>query len=177
VLEPVRLDEGRDERLIRDIEEHRARAYDDRNDDQLRETERVCPGCERNRDQREAAGDIGDDHRAPARPAVDQDPGGQPQQRVRRKLGCFQQSNLKGGRMHPEDGDRGQGERADRGTEDARGLARPEPVELPPACTHAESVRRSRGPFREQQEPFSTIASQVRSRDPRGSCWIVRMRQ
>ena len=85
-------------RRLRQAEEDKERPLDQRDEIDLRHRQRIQRIGERDAPQRQRAPDITQHHRAPAIPAIDERPSGQPQHQIGERPQRPSQSGL-GGRM------------------------------------------------------------------------------
>ena len=136
VHDRVALDEAlagheRDEqRAVRDVEEHAQRPHQERDDEHVRDRQRVERVGERERGDQERAADVGRDHRLPpAAAAVDPGAGVEREEEVRRELGRDEVAHLGRVRVEHEHGDERQRDQADLVADERDGLPEPEAPE------------------------------------------------
>ena len=128
------LDERRQVRLVRDVEEDRGDADAEADPVHLPDRQRIEKVSNRDgREQQRPRSVTGDENRAP-RQAVDPDAGRQADEEKRQKLGRRQRGDLERARINDIDGRERQGKLADLRAELADSLGRPEleEVRVPP---------------------------------------------
>ena len=131
VDELLARDQGGEVRLVRDVEEHRQHADDERDREQLPDAELAECVCDRNRSERERATHVADDQDgAPGQP-VDPHPRGEREQQERQLLEDRERCDRERARMEDVDRDQRQREQAELRAELADRLACPELQKVP----------------------------------------------
>ena len=127
----VVLDEGGQDRLVRDVEEDREAARDEHDDEQLRVGERVERVRQRHRSECDRAPEVGEDEDGPAREPIDDRAGRQAEQHERRELHGRERADRERRRMEHGDRDEREREHADLAAELRDRLGNPEMREVP----------------------------------------------
>ena len=114
------------------MEEDRQRPHQERDDEHVRERQRVERVGDRDRADQQRAAEVGRDHRLPlAGAAVGPGAGMQGEEEVRQQLGRDEIAHLRGVRVEHEDGDERERDQADLVADQRHGLAEPEAPEHP----------------------------------------------
>ncbi len=124
--ELVRFEDGRQERLVGDVEEDGQEAVDEADDIELwHRQDAKLPG-DRDRQQRDRPAEVAGDEDEPAGEAVDPGAGWQGEQQERQELDRPEKGDLEGLGLEQDRGDEGQRDEADLGPEEADRRGRPE---------------------------------------------------
>ena len=146
------LDERRQVRLVRDVEEDLEHADQEPDDEKLGEREDIGDVRERDRQQEQRASEVADDEDRPSGKSVDPHPGGEREDDEGKEFDRPQHRDLEGARVQHQDRHQRQGQLTRLRAELADRLRRPQLQEVAvapepavrPEATHREARSRSR---------------------------------
>ena len=130
VAELIAIDERRQVRLVRDVEEHREHTRDEHHDEQLAKREPSEPPREGDRCQRDRAPDVAGHEDRPAADAVDNDAGREAEEQERGELDGAERADREGARVERLDREQRQRQQADLAPQLADRLGGPQPDEV-----------------------------------------------
>ena len=130
-MQLVASNQGRHVALVRDVEEHGGKTGKEPDREQLGHGQHAERGRDNNGPQYQHARDVADDHQAPLRDPIDNEPGGQCDKQEADGCRRGQQPDLEGRRVQEHDGGQRQRDEGDRRADLANGLPGPEQHEVP----------------------------------------------